>query len=307
MKWIEAKVTFTPDLSETTEDLIANIFDELGIKGVIIEQPNWDKEVDWADHDIHQPNLNSVTGFFPNSEQAIQLKDALNYRLEQLKREHPFTFQLEYKIIDEANWAESWKSYFFPQKISKFIVVKPTWCDYTQQPNDIVVEIDPGMAFGTGTHATTMLCVQMIEKYVKAGDRLLDIGTGSGILMIAAAKLGAAQVHGVDIDPMAITIAENNLVLNKIPKDCFYLWVGDMIRPISMQYDIVVANILHEPILILLKSIKTVLCKNAIVIVSGIIQDKKELILNEMKHQHLDIIDLCEEQEWVAISARFGI
>jgi ribosomal protein L11 methyltransferase len=123
-----------------------------------------------------------------------------------------------YARIDEQDWAEAWKAYFWPEKITDLIVVKPSWREYPAEPQEIVLEIDPGMAFGTGTHPTTSLCIRMIQTHLKPGDAFLDVGTGSGILMIAAAKLGAGTVCGVDNDEVAVTVAEKNLLANHIDR-----------------------------------------------------------------------------------------
>ena len=161
-------------------------------------------------------------------------------------------YQLSYKELDEEDWAEAWKAFFEPLKVGKKIVVKPTWCNYTADPGDIVLELDPGMAFGTGTHPTTALCIRLIEDYIHLGDSFLDIGTGSGILMIAAARLGAGFVCGLDKDTVAVRVAAYNLRLNGLNPRHYSLRTGNLLEGIKDKYNLITANIFTHVILELL-------------------------------------------------------
>jgi ribosomal protein L11 methyltransferase len=184
------------------------------------------------------------------------------------------------------------------------LVVKPTWRDFEAKENDIVIEIDPGMAFGTGTHPTTSLCLTMIEKYLKPNDRFLDIGTGSGILMIAAARLGAGIIHGIDNDEVAVEVARKNLTLNKIDPKQFKVVYGDLSKTVTQCYDFIVANILSEVIIELLDDILRVVAPNAFFICSGIIEKNTAKVLSKIKSIGLEIKELVKEDEWIAIAVR---
>ena len=196
MQWIEVKVVFQAAEKEVAADLIADVFYELGVKGVVVEDPEQECLESWSEDEFVRPEAHGVIGYFPRNEHADNVLAALEEDLRSLAVLHPMEYELSLAYIDEADWAEAWKTYFYPQKITDRIVVKPTWRDYRAAPGEMVIELDPGMAFGTGTHPTTVSCVQLIQRHLRTGDRLLDVGTGSGILMIAAAKLGAAGLWG---------------------------------------------------------------------------------------------------------------
>ena len=201
-------------------------------------------------------------------------------------------------------WAHAWKAYFWPRKITRHLVVKPTWRKYTPESDEIVIELDPGMAFGTGTHPTTVLCAAMIEKYLKKGDRFLDVGTGSGILMIAAAGLGAARVCGIDKDETAVQIASANLKINSIQSHRFELNTANLIDETSETYDMVAANILTDVILELIGDIKPVLSPGGIFISSGIIEKKKGQVTGALRNIGFEIVETAVKEGWVAIASR---
>ncbi len=209
---------------------------------------------------------------------------------------------VEYARIDEQDWAEAWKEYFWPEKITDRIVVKPSWREYMPGPQEIILEIDPGMAFGTGTHATTALCIRMLQAHLKPGDAFLDVGTGSGILMIAAAKLGAGTVCGVDNDEVAVAVAEKNLLANHI--DSFSLTTGNLVDDVRQTFEVAAANILAEIILDLLPDVNAVLKENGLLLCSGIITAKTEIVLSGLKEKGFSLVEVMEKEGWVAIAAR---
>ncbi len=184
------------------------------------------------------------------------------------------------------------------------MVVKPTWRDYRADTGEVVIELDPGMAFGTGTHPTTALCISMVENYLKKGDLFLDIGTGSGILMIAAAKLGADKIRGVDHDETAVPIAVDNLRRNGIEAQQFFVNCANLAEGIKERYDIVVANILSQVILDLLNDIRSVLKAGGIFICSGIVDKNEKQVVAAMKNIGFEILEISTQDEWVAIAGR---
>jgi len=314
MKWIKTKVIFeTPDTynpiydkldKELAADLISDIFYEFGLQGVVVENPDMEPEEGWGDGAVEKPDADSVSAYFPKNENLEKKLDILKDKLEHLRDKNKIITRIFLQEIDEQDWAESWKEYFWPQKISKRIVVKPTWREYSPQPDEIILEIDPGMAFGTGTHPTTALCIQMIEKYLNPGDSFLDIGTGSGILMIAGAKLGAGNLWGVDNDDVAVEVACNNLKLNKADPEMFKVMSGNLVDVINQKFNLVTANILSEVILILLDDISLVLEKNAIFICSGIIVENQDKVVQKMKSLDFEILEIKEQENWVAIAGK---
>jgi ribosomal protein L11 methyltransferase len=206
--------------------------------------------------------------------------------------------------MEEADWAESWKAFFWPESITAHITVKPTWRDYAPKTDEIVLEIDPGMAFGIGTHPTTTLCIGLMEKYVSKGCLFLDIGTGSGILMIAAAKLGAGKLVGIDNDEMAVDIATANLKQNQIPSRHFQVSAGNLLDDLEGKFDLVVANILSGPILSLLDTIDQYMTPKAVFICSGIYQDNQAAVAEKMQLKGLKLIETQFKDEWVAMVCR---
>ena len=186
-------------------------------------------------------------------------------------------------------------------------MVKPTWQSYAPMAGEIILEIDPGMAFGTGTHPTTVLCLQMIETFLTPGDTFLDIGCGSGILMIAAAKRGASNMTGIDTDPMAVIleVARKNLRLNGIDAERFTVQTGDLIVGITERFHLVVANILTETILALLDCLETVLMESGIFILSGITEANKPAVLEKMESKGFRLLEARTRENWVAVSGSF--
>jgi ribosomal protein L11 methyltransferase len=305
MKWIEAKVVFDAEDQNLAAELISSLFFEFDLQGVVEEDPAIEPTEDWAEDSIGRAQQHAIIGYFPKDRRAKQRCRVLEEKLALLKENSALFYRIRYKELNEEDWAESWKAFFEPQKIGKKIVVKPTWCEYKADPDDIVLELDPGMAFGTGTHPTTALCIRLIENYLKAGNSVLDIGTGSGILMIAAARLGAGFVCGLDKNEMAVKIAEKNLRLNGIAPQHFSVRAGTLVAGIEETYDLVVANILTQVIYDLLDDIEKILNEKAIFICSGILEKNENLVLARMKTIGFDILDLCIKDQWVAIAGRY--
>jgi len=304
MKWIEAKIIFDFDDLQLAADLIANLFYEFGLQGVVIEDPEIAVEEDWGQDAVDLPQQNAVIGYLPENDKAAKRCRVLEEKLKDLQKELGLTSRILYTRIDETDWTESWKSYFWPEKITSGIVVKPTWREYLPAEDEIVLEIDPGMAFGTGTHATTALCIELIETYLKKGDSFLDVGTGSGILMIAAAKLGAAWIRGVDNDEEAVKIARQNLQQNQVATDIFEITTGNLLNGVDEHFNIVAANITPGAVLELLSRVAGVLSASGIFICSGLLAKNKPEVIQEMKNTGFEIIETRTQKDWVAVAGR---
>jgi len=304
MKWIEAKVIFDHPDRELATDLISDVFYAFGLQGVAVEDPEIESDEDWAEDAVGRPNHNAVTGYLHKDRRAEDRCKTLEKKLARLKERIGGLYRVNYRELDEEDWAESWKAFFWPQKVGCHIVVKPTWREYRAVSGEIVIELDPGMAFGTGTHPTTALCVSMIEKYLCRGDDFLDVGTGSGILMIAAAKLGAGSVCGIDRDEVALEVAGNNLKLNWVTAPQFRLQAGNLVDPVRTRYHFIAANIFTHVVLELLDDIPRVLKVGGTFVCSGIIAANRNLVIAAMKNCGFDILEIAEKEEWVAIAAR---
>lgn len=304
MKWLEVKVLFKHDKSEFAADLISQLLYALNVKGVVIEDPSLAPVAGWGKNALQRPQRHAVKAYFPENFLSPKRWQKLRRGLAHLAQVNGIRSRIVISRLDEEDWAESWKTHFHAEKVGKRLVVKPSWQEYKAQPSEIVLEIDPGMAFGTGTHPTTRLCLNLIEAHLLPGDSLLDIGTGSGVLMIAAAKLGARKVCGIDIDRAAIAIAERNLKLNAVNPVTFTLICGNLIEAIDHRFDMVVVNILTEAIIVLLKDVNRVLNKNGVLLGSGIIKKNQKSVIDKLKELDFEIMSIYSKEKWVAIAAK---
>lgn len=304
MKWIESKVIFKSDHREFAVDLISNVFYSFGVKGVVVETAETDISDNWADGVLPGSDADAVIGYLPGDDRCKQIQAQLEKELIWLQQDFGIENRIVYRYVDEQDWAENWKAFFWPEKIGENIVVKPTWRQYRADSEEIVLEIDPGMAFGTGTHPTTSMCIRMIEKYVHKGDAFLDVGAGSGILMTAAAKLGAGKVWGVDNDPVAVEIAEKNLLKNRVPRDRFRVFCGSLVETIDRSFDVVAANILAEVILVFSDQLNRVVKPGGVFIGSGIVEKKADQVSEALMRHGLNILEIVTTDGWSAIAAR---
>ena len=301
MKWVEAKVIFDSKDKQLAVDLISDLFYDLDLKGVVIETPEIESLEDWGG-DAVMPEEYAVIGYLPCDEKLEKMQKFVEENLSRLEKTNGIESKIIYSDMNEEDWAQTWKTYFRPEKITANIVVKPTWREYVREHDEIVLEIDPGMAFGTGTHPTTGMCITMIEKYLKRNGTFLDIGTGSGILMIAAAKLGANKVWGTDNDNVAVDTAYKNLIQNRISESSFKILAADLVHQITEPFDLVAANLTAKTILILLENVKRVLLQDGILVCSGILETDKDQVLKKMKDLDFDIIEVLAKEEWISIA-----
>lgn len=304
MKWIAARIEIVSDQPAFAIELVSNVFYRLGLQGVSIDGPMEEPEEGWGEGAVSLSDQPAVTGYFPLDERFEAQRLSLEEALGKLTAEWGVQTRILYEQMDEEDWAESWKAYFWPEKITDRIVVKPTWREYEAREGELVLEIDPGMAFGTGTHPTTALCIRMIQSHLHSGDAFLDVGTGSGILMIAAAKLGAGKVVGIDNDPVAVAVAQKNLHLNGVGEDRFRVAAGDLLAGTAARFDLVVANILSEAILILAESVRRVLSPGGIFICSGIVEENAQKVVEKLIGLNFEILERETRESWTAIVAR---
>lgn len=302
MKWMETRIIFSAPETGLAVELISNCLQEVSLRGVVIETPEPEPVEGWADELPKSPKQNAVIGYFPKDRYLGRRLDRLKSDLTKLEAEHRIRCKILFKETAEEDWAESWKRYFKPQKISDILVVKPTWQPYTARSGEIILEIDPGMAFGTGTHPTTGLCLELVETYLKPGDTFLDVGTGSGILMAAAAKLGASRMLGIDSDPVAVEVARKNLRLNKIPEEQFSLRTAHLMEGVKKPHRMVVANILTPVILDLLDHLPGVLADDGVFILSGITEENTETVVEKIRASLFRVLEIRSREKWVAIA-----
>lgn len=304
--WLEIKVFFDSDEPHLVSDLISDVFYGFGLKGVVVDDPELLPDEGWGSDAVGPHEKYAVTGYFPDTGQAVTNRRLLVSKIGQLGKKLGFKYELTTRRIDEEEWAESWKAFFWPEHITNRVVVKPSWREYTPGPDEIVLEIDPGMAFGTGTHPTTAMCVQQIEKYLEPGTSFLDVGTGSGILMLAAAKLGAKRLLGVDNDEIAVGIAEKNMRLNIVDPGTYQLQSGHLVESVDERYGFITANILFDVIMELLDTIHDNLEANGMLVCSGLINHSAKAVTDRMTTRGYDILEVLVQEEWACVTGRYS-
>lgn len=210
---------------------------------------------------------------------------------------------IDAKKVVNQDWSKKWKEHWKPTRASEHIVICPSWEDYALKKDEILIHLDPGSAFGTGTHATTQLCIQAIEKYVKDGDFVADIGTGSGILAIAAIKCGASHAVGIDNDPLVIDVAiDNTQVNNVLSKIEFeHKTADELLKNHSSEFDFVAANILHNVLAEIMEDLKALMKSGAYMVLSGILDEKKQVVYDAIEKHGLCIVETLKQENWIAI------
>lgn len=282
-----------------------NVAGEAGGGGAIIEATDFVD--DFAPLD--GPHRLRVKTYIKPGQRGQQVRRQIEEGLWYLGTIYPIP-EAQIRTIRQEDWANAWKKFYKPLRIGKNVLLKPVWEEAEVQSTDIVIELEPGMAFGTGMHPTTRLCVAALEECVQPGDTVLDVGTGSGILAVLAAKLGAKTILGTDIDPIAVTAAYENLQLNGITTEngtSIQIELGSVPSDMTGKFNIVVANILAEIIVKLFNSafdnvpLADPLAPGGTMILSGILDEKVPLVEEAINNHGLKIVDTKQESDWVAL------
>ena len=305
MKWIKVRVDYFSDNLEETKAKLVNMFNEIGINQVEVVDYFSENELDYNANFSIKNDVWSIIGYIVDNRFAnTKLNIIFNNLKEFMENENEFMYEIFTAKCNDEDWQDEWKKYFHTVNITDNIVIKPSWDEYEPSDNEIVVEIDPGLAFGTGTHETTSLCVEFLEKYAQNKKKLLDIGCGSGILMLIGKKLGVEKVVGIDIDEKVNDVVLENFSKNGI-NDNFQVIIGNLVDNVNEKYDLVVSNILVDVLEKLLEDIEKALEKGAIVIFSGILNEKEEAFLKKAKNYNLKQIDRKDKNNWVSLVFKY--
>ena len=310
LKWSEISIHTTNEAVEP----ISNILHEAGASGVVIEDPlELVKEREDQFGEIYQLNPQDypeegviVKAYLPvNSflgETVDEIKEAVNnlilFNIDIGKN------SVSVSEVNEEEWATAWKKYYHPVKISERFTVVPTWEEYTPVSSDeLIIELDPGMAFGTGTHPTTVMSIQGLERFVKKDDVVIDVGTGSGVLSIAAAMLGAKKVTALDLDEVAVQSAKMNIKLNKV-HPVVDVFQNNLLEGIQVKADVIVANILAEVIVRFTDAAAQCLKPGGYFITAGIIQQKKDEVKESIESAGFQIEETVQMEDWISFIAK---
>jgi ribosomal protein L11 methyltransferase len=309
MKWSEISILTTNEAIEP----ISNILHESGASGVVIEDPaELLKEREDMFGEIYQLNPDDYPTEGVLVKAYLPVNSFLGETVDEIKQgiTNLVTYDIdigenkvEISEVNEEEWATAWKKYYHPVKISDKFTIVPTWEDYTPVHSDeLIIELDPGMAFGTGTHPTTVMCIQALERIVKEHDTVIDVGTGSGVLSIASALLAADNVRAYDLDEVAVRSARLNVKLNKV-QQTVSVDANNLLNGVNGQADVIVANILAEIILRFTEDAYELVKPGGYFITSGIIQPKKQEVRDSLEAAGFKIEEIMVMEDWVAIIA----
>ncbi|QUG42155.1 50S ribosomal protein L11 methyltransferase [Psychrobacillus sp. INOP01] len=310
MKWSELSIHTTNEAVEA----VSNILHEAGASGVVIEDSDeLGREREDVFGEIYSLNPDDfpvdgvrIKAYLAETSFLLETVEEIKLAINNLTK---FDIDLGHNVVtvqevDEEDWATAWKKYYHPVKISNRFTIVPTWEDYERVNTDeLIIELDPGMAFGTGTHPTTVMCLQALEKTVQNASSVIDVGTGSGVLSIGAAKLGASKIHALDLDEVAVRSAIENIALNKVD-DVVQVTHGNLLDNVNEQADIVIANILAEIIMTFTEDAFTIVKDGGLFITSGIIATKKDDVRDSLQQAGFEIEEVMMMEDWVTIISR---
>lgn len=322
--WIEIFIETTKEGFEP----VSGIIYQCGITGVMIEDAddfeefleNPARDWDYIEDELVEQKHNAKNGitFFVrdnmNGKETFELVKEMLKNAKENEKEIDFgSLDITVKNIKEDDWANNWKKYFKPFAVGDKIVIRPSWEEYNDDGNKTVLKIDPGHVFGTGTHETTQLCIELIENYLKKDDMVLDIGCGSGILSIASLLLGAKYADAVDIDPNAIDIAYTNAGMNDIGRETYDVVSGNILEDEDLnekysgkKYDVVEANIVADVIIALTDKIPQYIKDGGVFISSGIIVERLDDVLKALKGHGFEVLEVKKKKGWSAIASRYN-
>ena len=309
MSWNELVVHTTNEATEA----IANILNDFGANGVVIEDPNdltIEKRAQYGELYELDPTKYPKEGirikaYFIHNDEWEAKKEAIQLQITALEQ-HGINIganTIDVNTVVEEDWENEWKKYFKPMKVSDKIVIVPSWENYEHQPGEKIIKMDPGMAFGTGTHPTTMLSLQAVESVINQDDIILDVGSGSGVLSIAAVLLGAKHVYSYDLDEVAVSSTKVNRDMNNF-EQLMTVKQNDLLKNIHQPANLIVSNILADILLLVIDDAWNNLLPNGYFITSGIIEDKADLVQTKMEERGFIIVEKSEQERWISFIAQ---
>ncbi|MBZ0275301.1 MAG: 50S ribosomal protein L11 methyltransferase [Anaerolineae bacterium] len=300
MDWIEVALSVDGEAAEA----VAELLQRYGHQGVSIEQQDIPPD-SWDDGEALPPQRLTIRAYLPADNRAEDAKLRLETALGHMNMLYPMPTPV-YSIVKEEDWAEAWKAHYHPIRIGRRLFIRPLWINVEAAPDDLTIALDPGMAFGTGTHPTTQLCLEALEDHIQPGQRVLDLGSGSGILAIAAAKLGAASVLALDIDPIAVRSAQENITQNGTAEK-ITVQEGSLESLVTSarRFDLIVVNILAKVIIAMCSQhLGEVVRPGGTALFSGIIEDQAADVEAALRTTGLEPIARQQQGDWVLITAR---
>ena len=310
MQWAEVSV----DTSHEATDLVSEILQELGAAGVVIEDPALLNEYirsglwDYTDlKESEETEVVRVKAYWALDEELEGKLQSLSERLASLAQHgiDKGAGTVSWRAVADEDWSETWKAFFHTEKVGARTVIKPTWEDYEATAGEIVVELDPGAAFGTGQHATTALCIKALEELVEPGMTVFDVGTGSGVLAIVAAKLGAKRVEAVDFDTVAVRVARENVRQNGA-EDVVHTERSDLLKSVAGEANLIIANIIADIVVRLLGEAHAYLAAGGTMLLSGIIEDRLADVVEAAGQHGFSVEKIEQEKGWAAIIVKGG-
>ena len=299
MRWLELTVTAHREAVEALSELLSSY----APGGVAIEEPIALLD-DGQEYRVRPDEPVQVRAYLPVDGSQEDARQRIEEGLWHLGQIGPnFVGQLTTRFVAEEDWANAWKEYFHVLHVGRRVVIKPSWREYTPQPGEVALELDPGMAFGTGLHPTTHMCLELLEQHVQPGMRVLDVGTGSGILALAAAKLGAASVLALDVSSVAVEAAQANAQANGLAGR-ITVRLGSLEETPETTYDLVVANIIARVIAELAPALVASLAPGGLLIASGIIDERLALAEDALRAAGLAAVERAQEGDWFSLVGR---